>query len=280
MASRHKGLKIRCRGGAFRRAAVAALVALLGAAGPGQAREGEEGEWCRLEYVMKLSGLEVGKLTLELERRAGEARARMRLKNKGIARLFMRLSARMEGRVVLEDGIVRPAEFRIRYEKPGRVRDIRLRYDQSGRIVDLRYVNNGRLRDSDVPERLRQATVDPMTAFLRLQGWLTGGPEIGERIRIPVFEGRKRLDVEVEYRGLARPQDDRIEGPVHRLRARLIGIYGFEGGYGFVSDPDEEPNWLDVLASEEPCPAPLRVVGESRLYKPKILRRKARSDGL
>ncbi len=241
-------------------------------AATGTAEDRSAPQSCRLRYVMSLSGVEVGKLELRLVIEGDEARAWMSLENKGLAALFAKIRTTMQGRVQLADGEPRPDEFHIRYEKPDRYRDIRLEFDERGELRDIAYVNNGRPRQSEVPAELRAGTVDPMTAFLRLQRWLAAASAPGERIRIPVFEGRKRLDVEVEYLG---PADGRAgaNGRLHRLRARLVGLFGFEDGYGFVGRPDGDPNWLDVVASEEPCPSPLEVRGRSALYEPEIRRR-------
>ena len=236
------------------------------------AEDGSPVRSCKLRYVMTLSGVVVGKLELRLVVEGDEARAWMRLENKGLAALFAKIRTTMQGRVRLAGGEPRPDEFHIRYEKPDRYRDIRLDFDERGELRHIAYVNNGRPRQSDVPAELRAGTVDPMTAFLRLQRWLAAAPTVGDRIRIPVFEGRKRLDVEVEYLGTVAAK--RGAGPpLHRLRARLVGLFGFEDGYGFVGRPDGDPNWLDVIASEEPCPSPLEVRGRSAFYEPEIRRR-------
>ena len=53
-----------------------------------------------------------------------------------------------------------------------------------------------------MPAKLQDGTIDPLTAFLRLRTWL---PKRGrerrrtKKIRLPIFDGRKRFDLEATY---------------------------------------------------------------------------------
>lgn len=177
--------------------------------------------------------------------------------------------ARMEAEVVVLDGRPRPDRFHVRYDKPDRYRDIRIRYDPaSGEIVELLYDNNGRRRESEVPAELRHGTVDPLTAFFVLQQWAADpARRPGDRITVPVFEGRKRLDILLEV-----PADATSEASGRRFRARLLGRHGFEDGYGFVEGTANagRPVWLDVTVTRGPCPVPLRVRGAAGALEPSI----------
>lgn len=230
------------------------------------------GERCAFDYTMRLGGATVARLRLAFGRAEdGVLRGELSIRPASFGSwLGDGNRATMEADVALVDGRPRPLRFHVRYDKPDRYRDIRVWFDSlTGEILELRYDNNGRLRDSEVPPSLRTGTVDPVTAFFLLQGWVADpSRRAGERVTVPVFEGRKRLDVLVEYVGTD-PADERML----RLRARLIGRFGFDGGYGFVERPgrDAEPVWLDVEARAGRCPVPLRVRGSAGLLEPSIV---------
>ncbi len=219
----------------------------------GAARAGER---CRFEYVLRAGGGEVGRIVLEQEALdLGRMRVVLRIENAGFTRLFGRRRVEMRG-VVRVAGEPLPLLYEGRERKPDRERYITMRFDAAGRLTAFRYLNNGRERPGEVPEALRRGAVDPLTAFLRLQQWVRRGPEAGARLTVPVWDGRKRLDIEAVY--LA---DARLDGRAlyARLRVRLQGLYGFEDGYGFVGGTAAPARWLEVLVDDGTCPAPVSV---------------------
>ena len=211
---------------------------------------------------------------LDLHERWPEAdRAVLRLVivNAGLTRLFTSRRAELETEVRIGSP-ARPERFRGYEEKPDRVRDVRIVYTPDGSIRELVYVNNGRRRPSDVPRELWRDTVDPLTAFVRLQRWLRARPAPGERMVVPVFDGRRRLDIEAVFVA-AEPREG---GPrLWRLRVRLHGIVGFEDGYGFVGGTRGPARWLDVVVDDGPCPAPLLVAPADGGLDPAITRIRA-----
>lgn len=212
---------------------------------------------------MRLGGAIIARLRLATETtEPGRARGELVMQAAGVGSwLDGDSQARMRAELRLADGEPRPHLFQVRYEKPDRYRDIQIRFDpETGAIVALRYDNNGRLRDSEVPAALRQGTVDPVTAFFVLRRWVEA-PHRRPRdtITVPVFDGRKRLDVLVEY--LRSGSAGGVE-----LRARLIGHWGFEDGFGFVeTDSNPGPVWLDVSVLRGTCTTPLWVRGGAGL---------------
>ncbi len=226
---------------------------------------------CRFEYALLARGSEVGRITLEQERLSPvRTRVVLRIENVGFTRLFGRRRVEMRG-VVRTAADPVPVLYEGRERKPDRERLVTMRFDAHGRLTAFRYLNNGRERPSEVPEDLRRDAVDPLTAFLRLQRWVQRGPAAGARLTVPVWDGRKRLDIEAIY--LA---ETRLNGRAlyARLRVRLQGLHGFEDGYGFVGGTAAPARWLEVLVDDGACPAPV-FVRPVDADQPAILRRRA-----
>ncbi len=250
------------------RSVLLALLMILPPTGPLGLQAAER---CRFEYALRARGSEVGRILLEQERLgSGRARVVLVIENVGFTRLFGRRRMEMRGIVRLRPEI-RPLVYEGREDKPDRRRRITMRFDEDGRLVRFRYLNNGRERPSDVPPELQAGALDPLTAFVQLQRWVEGEPGAGSQLRIPVWDGRKRLDIEAVYLAGARLDGRALYA---RLRVRLHGLYGFEDGYGFVGGTAGPARWLEVLVDNGQCPAPVfvrPVDGE----EPAILRRRS-----
>ncbi len=220
-----------------------------------------------LDYAMSVGGVPIAQMSLRLDCADGFALVEMAVRNQGLASLLSGSNTTLMTALVGFDASSRPRprEFRARYEKPDRVRETELDFAPDGRLVHLLTRNQGRLQESPVPEDQREPSIDPLATLLRLSDWLANGPAEGERLTLPVFEGRKRADLEAVYRG---PAEVAVAGETraaHRLEAALLGISGFEPEDGFVTLPGEPRLWLDCYASREAQPVPLVIAGSGRL---------------
>jgi len=106
-----------------------------------------------------------------------------------------------------------------------------------------------------VPEADREGAIDPLTAVLRLRDWLASGAAPEAELRLPVTDGRKRLDMVA-----MRQADIAGEGgrKLRRLEVRFLPVFGFEPGDALVSWPGA-PKLYEVLVSGDGRYAPLEV---------------------
>ncbi len=165
-----------------------------------------------------------------------------------------------------------PVRFDSRQVKSDRERTVAIRYDANGGITEVALTTRGRPRESDVPPALREGTVDPLTAFVRLRRWLAAAVEgrAAPEVTVPIFDGRKRLDLEARYSGRTTVRRS-SPVPAHELEVRLVGRFGFEEDDSLIQLPDgERPAPLRVLVSADEDLLPLRLEVPARRMAPVI----------
>ena len=206
----------------------------------------------RLSYSMRVAGVQIARIQLQLEHAGDRASLSLSMRNKGVAVWLAGETITEMQAQVLDDGTApaRPLGFTARYQKPDRTREIELRYDPAGDLESVEILNRGRPRASRVPEELQRGTVDPLTALVRLRAWLRSAPAAGDELALPVFEGRKRLDLDARYSGLFTD---------HILEVSLVGRSGFDADDQLVTLPGEPRRWLQVRVSSTPHLVPISV---------------------
>jgi hypothetical protein len=230
------------------------LAAPLAAASPGAA------EPQTLRYTATWAGLPAGEVHLQLAEGASAFRAQIDISTVGIPRWLTRFRARgiSEG-ALPTDGLATPTRYDAAY-------DLRSR---KGKRISMRFVGNG--RDSVVergpedsaekyllPPALLTDVVDPLAALARMREALRTGLVGRGHFTIPVFDGKRRFDVEEHAvtRETREIGDQKL--PVLHLALLLHPIAGFRGDDG-EPNPDPKPRGLDVLFSDDGSFTPLRL---------------------
>lgn len=210
-----------------------------------------------LRYAMTYAGLRVADIALSMQPDEGHARSELVVRGEGLIGMFSRSFTRMQAIAAVDEAPVQPRRFQASYHKRDREREVALRWDADGRMVEATEVSNGRRRPSDVPQAHRFDVVDPLTAVLRLRDWLASPQaRIGAELRLPVTDGRKRLDM------LARRNADVAGsggGKLHSLTVQLLPVFGFEEGDGLVSWPGQPARLYEVLVTADGSFAPVEV---------------------
>lgn len=202
---------------------------------------------------MTYAGMEIADLALGMQPSDGRTRSELVVRTKGLVGWLGDSFVRM--RATSAAGTpAGPRQFAGEYSKRDRDRETSLRWDEKGRIVEAVEARNGRKKPSEVPEAERKGAIDPLTAVLRLRDWLAAGAVVGAELRLPVTDGRKRVDMVA----VRRPDVTGDAGTTHSLEVRLLPVFGFEPGDGLVSWPSE-PRVYEVLVSGDGRWAPLAV---------------------
>lgn len=262
----------RRRGRLSRRAALAAgsllLPLLLAAAPPALAEDGERGRR-DLRYQIEVAGVQVGRVDVAADAGPETAEARVRWRIDGLLGLLDREEGSLEAEGRVDDGgRVVPAVFRSLFEKPDRKREVSIRYGRGGDIRNLELRRDGRSRDSEVPEDLREDTVDTVTAFWRLREWLAGDDRRGgDEERVAVFDGRRRYDLLARRLGRTTAELDGREVRAERVELTLVPHAGFDDDeklFGNRIDPDAP--WAELLVTDgEGDAVPLSLAGLGRM---------------
>lgn len=221
---------------------------------------------------MRVSGLRIAEMELQFECAGSFAIVELQLANRGLATFFAGRNRTSMTALVGFDakGRPQPTQFRASYQKPDRLRETELRFAPDGALTRLVTRNQGREQESPVPPELREPSIDPLAALMCLSYWLGDGAAPGDRIVYPVFEGRKRADLEAIYRGPTRVDAARRSWDAHHLEASLRGLSGFDEEDSFVTLPGEERDWIDVYVSDDPLPVPLLITNTARRLPSRI----------
>jgi hypothetical protein len=211
-----------------------------------------------LRYSMEVGGVPVATVALSVAPGERDTTSRLVVSTDGLAALFGRHVTTMRATTGPDE---QPLNFTARYEKPDRTRDLAVQWNEAGHVARAVEIRRGRERPSEVPPALLRDAVDPLTGVLQLRRWLAEPSTAhGSELRIPLFDGRKRLDLE------ARRLDDRGAGDAARptIEVRLLPVYGFDANDAFVSWPGETQRWFEVTLSNDGRFAPIAVTEAGR----------------
>ncbi|MEO1091547.1 MAG: DUF3108 domain-containing protein [Pseudomonadota bacterium] len=226
----------------------------------------------RLDLAMNMTflGLTVGFVSLTAAPGNDGVVSRIELETVGLAKAITGFKGEVSGTSATDGlGDLTALAFDLWYESNRETRKVVLRYDGAGTVTELETFKRGELTPSDVPEDLRNATVDPLTAFVTLRQWLGEVRDSGpDRRVVPVFDGRRRYDLDARYVG--RRPSAMIDGEmVLEMELRLVPIAGFNRTDGMAnwSNEDRENRFVLVLVSDDAALVPLvmRTAGASTI---------------
>jgi len=213
-----------------------------------------------LRYVATWVGLPAGEVHLQLAEETNGFRSQIDISTEGMPRWLTRFRARgiSEGPVA-PDGLAAPARYDAVYDlrsRKGKRISVRFVGTESGTVAE-----RGTDDSSEkflLPPPLLTAVVDPLAALTRMREALRAGIAGKGHFVIPVFDGKRRLDIEA--RSVTR-ETDRIGNqivPVVHLSLLIHPIAGFKGDDG-EPNPDPRPRGLDFLFSDDGNFTPLRM---------------------
>lgn len=181
-----------------------------------------------LRYSVDMTGLKIADLELAITPgAAGTTQSRFVMRSQGLVSLFSDAWSRLTATSRTDaDGGAQPQQFQAYHHKSDRVREIAISYDGKGAISRLDVKSQGKSRPSEVPANLRAGTIDPLTAFLEIRAWLplASAARAKDSIRLAIFDGRKRFDLEARYVGRASAGGR----DAYELSIVLRGLSGFD----------------------------------------------------
>jgi len=236
------------------RIAAAALLAALSAAAPVAASP------ITVHYETRWAGLPAGDIDLRLDDRPDAYRSQIDIRTAGMPRWFTRFRgyAVSEGRrsgIGLADPGRYDATYDLRSRKNKRI-SMRFVPTESGKLAERGPEDSSEKYLLEPAERT--GVVDPLAALTRMREAVRSGLARTPGFKIPVFDGKRRFDV--ESRGLA-PETLSIAGErrkVLHLDLMLRPIAGFKDNDP-EGNPDDRSRAMDVYFSDDAALIPLRI---------------------
>lgn len=224
----------------------------------------------RLEAEMRFLGMNVGRVELEAAANGDTRDQRLAMATTGLVQRLTGFKGELTARSRTGEGAPETLDFRSFTETDRATREVELRYDGAGRVVEVATFKRGEPRGTEVPEAMRDGTMDPLTALAAVRGWLV---EVRDdppaETTLAIFDGRRRYDLHVSL--VDRRTAEFASGPTPVLEVRLES----EPLAGFDDDSDGRRP-ITVLMSDDDVVVPLvmrtEVMGdlEAALYTKRV----------
>jgi len=228
-------------------AGIALLAGLAAAPGPLAAKTTDY----RLEAEMRFLGMSVGRVELEAAENGATRDQRLAMATTGLVERLTGFKGELTARSRAGDGAPASLDFRSFTETDRATREVRLRYDGAGRVVEVATFKRGEPRGSEVPEAMRDGTMDPLTALASVRDWLREVRDaVPAETTLAIFDGRRRYDLKVTL--VERRTADFASGrtPILEVRLESEPLAGFD-------EASDAPRPITVLMSDDDVLVPL-----------------------
>ena len=232
------------------RSTFAGLAALAAVTVPAAAFAAKTEDY-RLEAEMRFLGMSVGRVELEAAANGDTRDQRLAMATTGLVERLTGFEGELTARSRAGEGAPATLDFRSFTRTDRATREVELRYDGAGRVTEVATFKRGEPRGTEVPEALRDGTIDPLTALAAVREWLkTVRDDAPAATTLAIFDGRRRYDLRV------RLVDRRVarfaSGPTPILEVRLES----EPIAGFDEESDARRP-ITVLMSDDEVLVPL-----------------------
>ncbi|MBI3708768.1 MAG: DUF3108 domain-containing protein [Proteobacteria bacterium] len=226
-----------------------------------------QAEPLRLRYDVTWGGLPAADIDVEIDESDGSYHLLFDLRTRGLPRLFSGLRARAEGVGRVADG--RPqagSRYDVTYglRRKTKTTSIRYRDGGSGTLAE----KGGLDTSSHLPlaERYRYGVVDPLAVMTILRELIRRGAfATSAVVTLPVYDGKRRFDVEANAPVVETIRWDRAVLRVLSVKLLLRPIAGFNGRDAEgEDDPDDAPRPARLLLTADEQLIPVRF--ETSIY--------------
>lgn len=234
----------------------------------------------QVDYKFTAIGLKMGELRLRAHIAEGRYWATSYLRTGGLAELFFksRYNVIAVGRVTPGASIL-PSRYDSDFTGKKSSKLVSLVFDGTGlpQATAAQPTYGQLLTLWPVSDDAKRGSVDPMSAWIHFLTRITVADGKPCGTAIPVFDGRRRYDLDLDYRGTetVRIKKGKIyKGPAHRcafLYKRIEGFKEKEMGEDALPIPPLEA-WIAPMTTPQGAPilVPLRVEADAPLGKVKL----------
>lgn len=210
-----------------------------------------------LRYALHWAGFQIATLKLQHSLAPSGYDAKLVIESVGLIERLVRYRAKTLAQGELgPDGRLLPAAFSTEYRSRKKARSARVSFDAaSGDVVEVALTKRGEPDQSKVPEALRKAVVDPLTAFLHIRQHVAERPD--EPFLAQVFDGRRRYELAARVTGRERATVAGRDRPVIRLALTLAYVAGANPDDLEDLAVDDDRLELELLLSDDERLLPL-----------------------
>lgn len=263
----------------FRFPALLAFFSLVACVADTEANANPGGrQMLKVTYDFRAAGLNVGKATLFAEIEDGKYVATSSMKTAGLAEWFFKSRYRVKATGRVENGDVQPHRYDSDFEGRNSRKLVTMMWDQNGLpgpvAADPPY--GARQLKYKVSNEQQREAVDPMSGWIHMLIAASATAESPCGVSIPVFDGRRRYNLQLQYEGMKKLKLERgelFEGQTYFCKMGFEKIAGYkstaEGAEeGKEDDEDALPVppltiWSARLTGEDGFLVPLRMRAET-----------------
>ncbi|HYM32363.1 MAG TPA: DUF3108 domain-containing protein [Candidatus Cybelea sp.] len=239
---------------AVRAAAVAAALAVAWTSGASC-------EPATYRFAATWAGLPAADIYLTLDDGERSYKASIDIRSVGMVKLLSKFAAHAESAGSFLDGIrAKPNAYDADYKLRKKRNHVALQFAAA---ADRWLVTRGPADTSNKPlppAEMRRDTIDPLAALMAVRTWARQGPEVrGKPFHIPVFDGKRRFDVDGKLVGIETVQIGGAAVRAMHVSVVLLPIAGFKTAAEEGEDIETDPRPLDLILSDDERLVPLKI---------------------
>lgn len=186
-----------------------------------------EKEQANLSYNVFIGTSKMFRIGLQTTFTANSYTSYMRLKPKGLAKLFANISMVMSANGEIDKNHIKPAEFTFYRKKKRRKRTSEIVWENSGKASTNRSYRISPEKQADLSRAQNPDIPDPLTAFLRM-GVSNASKPCGRSQRI--YDGGKVYDLQFSLQGktvFGPSSNGAYRGPAYKCQLRHQPVAGY-----------------------------------------------------
>ncbi|MGI9436507.1 MAG: DUF3108 domain-containing protein [Geminicoccaceae bacterium] len=238
-----------------------------------------------VRMIMYLAGFTAGTVDLSVKLNDVDAVSSMQTKSTGFIKMLTGYKGKSEAHsALIEGGWPKPISYGSDYFIRKSEKKFQIKYSPSGDdITDLRLFERGEPRDSKVPENMRPATIDPLTAILQLRRWvlaMRNDPATARTHRFEIFDGGRRYQLNAQVLDRLRARFGGKSIPAFRIKVKMKPMAGFNKNDMLTTWSDgNDDRWIELYVTDDDNPVPLSIQSKGSGFKTTLVLKQVCTNG-
>lgn len=238
-----------------------------------------------VRMVMYFAGFTAGTMDLSVDVNDVDAVTSMRTQSTGLVKMLTGYKGKSVARSTLaQDSWPKPMRYGSDYYIRKSDKKFQIEYGPGGNdITDLKLWERGEPRDSKVPEKLRPATIDPLTAILQLRHWILAlrrDPATARKHTFEIFDGGRRYQLTARILDRLKARFAGTSIPAFRVKVQMKPMAGFNKNDVLTTWSDgNDDRWIELYVTDDDNPVPLSLQSKGGGFKTTLILRKVCTNG-